>query len=605
MESDFSDSVESGLKLAKRVYNGKDRFVSAPKPLPAMDKFPLSRPTYLPTALMVYAVISDPAIVDNPDIPSYQPHVHGRCDPPVLIPLQMNEIGMEVDCDLDTAFVKVKGSWRVHCVMGSRSCDCQFVVPMGEQGSILGVEVDIHRKSFSTQLMRMEETQDLEKTVKSENGGMLGPQMFCLTIPQVDGGSVLSINVSWSQRLMYSEGQFSVSVPFNFPEYIVPPGKRFPTKERIQLNVDTGIGKEVMCKTTSHPLKEKRRQVGKLFFSYEADVITWSSTDFHFSYMVPLSDILGGLLLQSPSVDDFDQREIFCLYLFPGNTKNRKVFRKEVIFLVDISGSMRGKPLENAKIALTAALFKLTPVDSFSIIAYNGEIHVFSSSLELATMEIIEKATKWMSDTCVAGGETNILTPLNEAMEMLSDSDDSITQIFLVTDGAVEDERNICQMIKDRTDSRGSRCPRISTFGIGLYCNHYFLRMLALIGRGHYDSAYDADLIVIRIQRLFTTASSPILANITIDIFDQNDAFEVYPFPIPDLSSECPLLLSGRYEGNFPDSFEAKGIFADTSNTVIDLKVLRAKDITLDKNIMKLVQPSAALIKNLEVTLGM
>lgn len=133
MEDEFTNSVESGLKLAKRIYNGKDRFVSPPRPVVGMDKDPASRTTYLPTAPMVYAVIGDPAIVDNPDVPSYQPHVHGRCDPPALIPLQMNEIAMEVECDLDTAFVSVRGSWRVHCVMGSKSCDCRLMVPMGEQ----------------------------------------------------------------------------------------------------------------------------------------------------------------------------------------------------------------------------------------------------------------------------------------------------------------------------------------------------------------------------------------------------------------------------------------------------------------------------------------
>ena len=129
MADDFTKSVEDGLKLAKRIYFGKDRSVMPPKPV-SMDK---SSKSYLPTAPMVYAVVFDPAIVDNPDIPSYQPHVYGRCDPAALIPLQMNGIALEVDCYLDTAFVTLTGSWRVHCVMGSRSCDCRLAVPMGEQ----------------------------------------------------------------------------------------------------------------------------------------------------------------------------------------------------------------------------------------------------------------------------------------------------------------------------------------------------------------------------------------------------------------------------------------------------------------------------------------
>jgi hypothetical protein len=133
---EFVQAVDDGLRLSKRLYFGNDRNVAPPKPPPPMDKSATAEASsswLMPSAPMVYAVINDPAIVDNPDVPSYQPYVHGRCDPSALIPLQMNGIELEADCVLDTAFVRVSGSWRVHCVMGSRSCDCRVAVPMGEQ----------------------------------------------------------------------------------------------------------------------------------------------------------------------------------------------------------------------------------------------------------------------------------------------------------------------------------------------------------------------------------------------------------------------------------------------------------------------------------------
>lgn len=130
MAESFAAAVEDGIKLSKRVYFGKDRAVAPPKPPTTMDKSPRA---LLPTSPMVYAVINDPGIVDNPDMPSYQPHVYGKCDPPALIPLQMNEIELEVDCYLDTAFITISGVWRLHCVKGSRSCDCRVAIPMGEE----------------------------------------------------------------------------------------------------------------------------------------------------------------------------------------------------------------------------------------------------------------------------------------------------------------------------------------------------------------------------------------------------------------------------------------------------------------------------------------
>lgn len=131
MADQLSESVEFGLRLSKRIYYGKEEgSFSAPKPPPAMEKY---SETYLPTAPMVYAEISEPGIVDNPDICSYQPYVHGRCVPPALIPLHMHGVEMEIDCYLDTAFITVSGTWRLHCVTATKTSDCRIAVPMGEQ----------------------------------------------------------------------------------------------------------------------------------------------------------------------------------------------------------------------------------------------------------------------------------------------------------------------------------------------------------------------------------------------------------------------------------------------------------------------------------------
>ncbi|KAG6727550.1 hypothetical protein I3842_02G131900 [Carya illinoinensis] len=527
MAKEFSTCVEYGLKLSQRIYYGKESASSsAPVVVPAMSKF--SAEGYLPSAPTVYAVVPEPEVVDNPDVPSYQPYVHGRCVPPALIPLQMHAVAMEIESYLDTAFVAVSGTWRVHCVMASRRCDCRIAVPMGEQGSLLGVEVDVNGRSYRTQLIRMEDVKDIEKMTKCEDGRFIKCQIYTLKVPQVDGGTTLSIKMSWSQKLIYLGGQFCLNVPFSFPAYVNPVGKKISKREKIFLKVNSGTGRELLCRSISHPLKELTREVSKVSFLYEAEVPVWSNADFTFSYTVNSSDIFGGVLLQSPFSRDFDQREMFCFYLFSVNIQSRKVFRKDIVFLIDISGSMRGDPLENTKNALVASLSKLNPQDSFNIIAFNGEIHLFSSTMKLATMEAVSNATDWVDINLVADGGTNILLPLNQAMKLLAETTDSIPLIFLITDGAVEDERKICNIMKGYLKSGDSICPRICTLGIGSYCNHYFLRMLAHIGMGHYDAAYDADTIYFLMQRLITSASSVILANVKMDTLEHVDSLEMF-----------------------------------------------------------------------------
>ncbi|KAF8026904.1 hypothetical protein BT93_F3408 [Corymbia citriodora subsp. variegata] len=522
MASKFASSVDHGLMLSKRIYYGKGA-PTAPDP-PTMSRSPGS---YLPTAPMVYAVVPDPSAVDNPDVPSYQPYVHGRCDPPALVPLQMHEVAMEVDCYLDTTFVSIAGRWRVHCIMTSRRCDCQVAIPMGEQGLLLGIEVDVAGRSYNSQLIILEDMEDMSAEVaKAKDGNFLNSQIFMFKVPQVVGGSTISVKANWSQKLTYQGSQFCLSIPFTFPSYVNPVVGKMPKKEKVLLNVNSGTGIELLRDHTSYPLKDLWREAGKISCSYEAEAPTWSSQDFKFSYSVSTANISGGVLLQSPSLHDTDQRDIFCFYLYPRKNQSGKVYSREIVYVIDISASMENL-LMNVKTVILESLSRLTQQDSFNIITFNNEVHLFSSLMEPATPEAISNATQWIHANFTANGGTDILLPLEQAMKLLVETTGSIPFIFLVTDGAVENEQEICNKVKDHCSSGLPICPRICTFGIGAYCNNYFLQLLSQIGRGHHDGAYDAELVELRMLRWLANALSIMMADITVDALEKLDSFEV------------------------------------------------------------------------------
>lgn len=81
---------------------------------------------------------------------------------------------------------------------------------------------------------------------------------FCLIYVitfQVDGGTNISVKMKWSQKLSYHDDQYTLRIPFSFPEYVTPAAKKISKREKIELKVNAGSGTEVLCKTTSHPLK--------------------------------------------------------------------------------------------------------------------------------------------------------------------------------------------------------------------------------------------------------------------------------------------------------------------------------------------------------------
>lgn len=160
---------------------------------------------------------------------------------------------------------------------------------------------------------------------------------------------------------------------------------------------------------------------------------------------VSSGDLSGNVLIKSPSPWDSDDRGIFCLYLFPGTTKHKKVclfsqqlrifcfivicshdqcnvviylqlFKRRVVFVIDISASMKWKPLEDVKKALLECLAKLQAEDVFNIIAFSDEILEFSTSMEFATDETISAVTEWLDTNLIANGGTNMLLPLKQVL---------------------------------------------------------------------------------------------------------------------------------------------------------------------------------------------
>ncbi|KAK9056566.1 hypothetical protein SSX86_023928 [Deinandra increscens subsp. villosa] len=591
---EFSRSVDMGLRLSKRIYYGKDGpSISAPKPPPSMEKSLSSsssassfRPpqNHHPTAPMVYAVVSEPVVVDNPDVRSYQPYDYGRCDPPALIPLHMLGVTLKVECYLDTAFVTVDGVWRLHCLMSNALCDCRIAIPTGEQGSVLGVEVETDRRSYFTRLITLEDEQNMiyDKEETAKDGFLMKGNTYTFQVLQVEGGSNIHVKVRWSLKMSYLGDGFGLCVPFTYPAHVFPVSHKVPCTEKILLDVNSGTCGVITCNIASHPLKELKRQAGKVGFSYEAEVLKWSTQDFYFSYSVCSNEIFGGLLVQTPSAHDYDQRDQFCFYLFPGINRSMKAFKKEVVFVIDISGSMRDDPLNKTKYEVIGCLWKLNQGDLFNIIASNGETKSFSSSLEFATEETVTNATEWMNTNLIAHGGTNLLLPIKQAVDMVGKTSDSIPLIFLITDGTVEDERDICNKMKCHIVNEQLNSPRIYTFGIGSYCNHYFLQMLANIGRGYFDSAQDIDSISIRMQKLFDNATTLFLSNITLDALQNLESYTIFPLRLPDLSSRSPLIISGRFTGKFPNIVKARGFLADLSTHVIDVKVVKANDVPLE-----------------------
>lgn len=169
-----------------------------------------------------------------------------------------------------------------------------------------------------------------------------------------------------------------------------------------------------------------------------------------------------------------------------------------------------------------------------------------------------------------------------------------VPYIFLITDGAVDNERQICQSVQiamDAARQRGpedvARMPRIWTFGIGQLCNHFFLKQLSTIGRGMSDAAFVPDRILSQIERMLDAAAKPVLTDVALKMEGLPPGVEVYPFPIPDLFCGRPLIISGKYNGTMPRSISLHGALPGGQKWDQEVPVTSAAAIPLDKVFVK------------------
>jgi len=212
----------------------------------------------------------------------------------------------------------------------------------------------------------------------------------------------------------------------------------------------------------------------------------------------------------------------------------------ETMFIVDVSGSMAGPSILQARQALLAALDRLRPEDRFNLLAFNNSNSTFSPALEYAEGDALARARSWVLRLRASGG-TMIYPALREGLAMMDGSRSSRAQrIVFLTDGAVSNEEELLAAVASELGER-----RLHTIGVGHAPNGYLMRKLARLGRGLCEFVSSTEGADNRIDRFFARLDRPVVTNVELR-WEGVDAFEVYPARLPDLHAGQSLVISAR-----------------------------------------------------------
>jgi Ca-activated chloride channel family protein len=215
----------------------------------------------------------------------------------------------------------------------------------------------------------------------------------------------------------------------------------------------------------------------------------------------------------------------------------------ETLFIIDVSGSMDGPSIKQARQALLAALGRLRSEDRFNMLKFNDVSEPFQQEFQQATPEALEGARSWVRNLHASGG-TMIHPALLNGLRMMGESRSShVQRIVFLTDGAVANEDEVLTAIVERLGET-----RLHVIGIGHAPNGYLMRKMASFGRGLCEFISTSGHVDNRISSFFARLDRPVMTDVQLQ-WTGIDPGEPYPSRPPDLHAGEPLIISTRLDG--------------------------------------------------------
>ena len=256
------------------------------------------------------------------------------------------------------------------------------------------------------------------------------------------------------------------------------------------------------------------------------------------SYQLADTRIETGFLLGQGADENF----FLCTVEPPRRVVPAAIPPREYVFVVDVSGSMNGFPLETSKELLRTLLAKLGPHDFFNVLFFSGGTWVLSPT----SLAVTESNKAWALQEIErqhGGGGTELLPALRQAFDLPRARADVSRSIVVATDGFVNVEREAFALVRDRLNDAS-----VFAFGIGSSVNRHLIEGLARVGEGEPFIALNAAEARKIALRFLEYIQSPLLTRVEVRA-SGFDAYDLEPARLPDLFAERPLVLVGKYRG--------------------------------------------------------
>lgn len=506
-----------------------------------------------------------------------------------IIPLLHTEA--EVNIAGVIANVKVT---QIYHNEGNSAIEAIYVFPGSIRAAVHSMTMKIGERTIVAQISEKEKARQQYDQAKNEGktASLLEqhrPNVFQMNVANVMPGDSLVINMTYTELLVPTDGLYEFVYPTVVgPRYSDDPGPAFASASsepwaenpytsegtapqytfNIKATINAGIPiKKALCKT--HDMSIRFNGPSAALLDLKDSEKLGGNRDVIINYGLRGEKVESGLLLFEGKEENF----FLAMMEPPLRVTPDQIPAREYIFIVDVSGSMNGFPLDVSKNLMKELLAGLRAEDSFNVLLFASANSVLSEASLPATQANINKAMD-LIDRQRGGGGTQLLPALNRALNMPHEA--GVSRSFIIaTDGYVTVEKEAFDLIRNNLGEAN-----FFTFGIGSSVNRHLLEGMAKVGKGEPFVLTTAAQAKKEAQRFKTYISAPVLTDIEF-VANGMKIYDVEPLSVPDVFADRPVIVFGKYQkgdygqlrisgqsghGKFSKTFEAADALASSNN---------------------------------------
>lgn len=442
----------------------------------------------------------------------------------------------------------------------NRDIEGQYVFPLPPGAVISSFTMWVNGEALEARILDADEARSIyedfvRRAIDPALLEYIGRDTVSARIFPIPAGGERRIEITYTELLSAEAGTYRYRYPLDTERFSALP------LERVSISVDleTSVPLKAVY-SPSHSLELGRLTEMTAIAQFE-DSNVRPTQDFFLYYSVS-SDDMGMTLLtyRSPDEDGF----FLLIVTPPEQAVSNTAIPKDLVFVLDTSGSMSGDKIDQAKEALRFILENLNPDDRFAVIAFSDYNQALQTQLTSITPENIALAKNWVSNID-AGGGTNIDDALLLGFSLFEDNERPQFLVFL-TDGEPTVGEGDPVKIAAHAVSANTTEARLFAFGVGNNVNTILLDQLAQENRGTTTYVLPGENLEVSVSSFYRKIASPVLADISLAI-SGIDSFDIHPVDLPDIFRGTQLLVLGRYrgEGNAQVSVSGNALGVDTT----------------------------------------